>query len=175
MHQFSPIKNKEELLRTIESIHFRCNKLCRLVLGKYLANSGNIGVFCHADDEYKLLTKVDEELTLPSDNPNQKYFRLRKPIVIAFKGDIPKATYTHLYIRKPDPTPYGKYLGDVDFVMESQDYLKLKNALLNGKVVKGAQIYNRPGWDTIQLTDSSIDVVAYVSTQEFAEKVRVKF
>ena len=32
-----------------------------------------MGVFCHEDDEQKLLIKIREKLTDPLDNKNQKY------------------------------------------------------------------------------------------------------
>lgn len=148
--------------------------MCKQILGEYLPNSGNMGVFCHSDEEYTSLTKLREELTEPADNPNQKYYKLSEPIVIPAEGDVPETTYTHLYIRKPDPTPYGKYKGDVDFIIAPEKYLKLKEKVENGEV-KGAEIYDRPGWDNIQLSDHDIDAVAYVSTKEMTEKVRVKF
>jgi hypothetical protein len=83
--------------------------------------------------------------------------------------------YTHLYIRKPDPTPYGQYNGDVDFVLSGDEYVELKKLLLDGEEIKVAQIYDRVGWDTIQLIWPGINSVGYISTKEFAEKVRVRF
>ena len=156
------------LLKIINQIHTDCHKLCFQALGEHLPVAGNIGVFCHSKNEYELFTKIRGELTYPSDNPNQKYFLLKEPIVIG------SATYTHLYIRKPDPTPYGKYLGDVDFIMEEQEYSEFKNSVQNG-LIKGAEIYDRPSWETVQITDQNINSVAYISTKEFSEKVRVKF
>lgn len=164
----------KELVHAINEISFDCHKLCRLVLGKYLPVAGNMGVFCHSDEEYEVLTKIREELTEPSNNPDQKYFRLYESIVVPASKDIPEAVYTHLYIRKPDPSPYGKYLGDVDFVLEPNEYLALKGSVSQGKI-NGAEIYDRPGWDTFQITDPSMNSIAFVSTKEFSEKVRVKF
>lgn len=174
-HQINPIKNKEQLFKVVKRIHLDCYNLCEQVIGKYLSNSGNMGVFCHDSNEYELLTKARQELTHPSDDPNQKYYLLKEPIVIPSHGEVPKATYTHLYIRKPDPTPYGQYLGDVDFVMELDEYAKLKNSILSEKEIEGIQIYNRPGWDTIQITDPQINSVAYISTMSMAVKARIKF
>lgn len=164
----------QELFELIKQIHIDCNILCKQILGKYLSVSGNIGVFCQSKEEYELLTKIREELCEHSDNPNQKYFLLKEPIVISSQDDIPETAYMYLYIRKPDLTPYGKYKGDVDFVMDPVEYNKLKERVENG-MVPGAEIYDRPGWDTIQLTDPEIDSVGYVSTREFAQKVRAKF
>ena len=164
----------QELLNRIKHINFVCQKLCKITLGRYLKVSGNIGVFSQSVEEYKIFTKVRDEITEPSTNPNQKYYHLYNPIIIPAEIDIPETTYTHIYIRKLDSTPYGRYLGDVDFVLDSGEYIELKNKVLSG-TVKGAEIYDRPGWDTIQLTTPNFDCVAYVSTKEFAEKVRVKF
>ena len=168
------IESKTQLLEAIKHIHFDCYKLCNQVFGTYFSNAGNIGVFSHTDEEYKYLSKLQEELTEPSDNPHQKYFHLKQSILVPAENNVPEATYTHLYIRKPDPTPYGNYLGDVDFFLEPATYTKLKNQILSGTVIKSAQIYDRPGWDMIQLSDPTIASVGYISTQAMAEKIRLK-
>ena len=163
---------KAQLLEAIKHIHFSCYKLCKQSFGKYLPNAGNMGVFCHYDDEHKLLIKIREELTEPSDNLNQKYYRLYEPIVIPAEGDVPKTTYTYPYIRKPDP--YRYHVGDVDFFLEPEKYAELKQSLLDGKVIKGARIFKRPDLDMIELYDPNIDALGYVSTNKMAEAVRVK-
>ena len=174
LYRFSPIKSREELFKAVQHIHFECYRLCKQSFGKYLPNAGNIGVFCHYDEEYEYLIGLRKEMTVQSDNVNQKYFRLHEPIVIPSKGDVPETTYTYLYIRRPDPTPYGRYKGDVDFILSDTDYLGLKKRVIKGEV-KGAEIYDRPGWDTVQIANVNSDAVAYISTKEFSEKVRVKF
>lgn len=161
--------------QVIKDIHTDCFKLCKQVLGKYLPVAGNIGIFAQSDDEYQQLIIIKDNLTISSDNPDQKYFQLKEPLVIKAEGDLPEAAYAHLYIRKPDLTPYGRYKGDVDFVLGTTDYEKLKNQVLSNNNFPGAEIYDRPRWDTIQLTDPNINSVAYVGTKEFAEKVRVRF
>jgi len=172
LYRFSPIKSKEELFRAIKHIHFECYKLCKQSFGKYLGNAGNVGVFCHYMDEYKYLTKIRKQLTEATGNINQKYFRLKSPIVILAKGNVPKTTYTYLYIRKPDP--YRHHVGDIDFYLELKKYRKLKQEMLNGRKVKGARIFERPDLDMIELYDPDSDVLAYVSTEKMTEKVRVK-
>src|SRR3989344_4824468 len=109
-YRFSPIKNQQELFEVIRQIHFGGYKLCKQSFGRYFPNAGNLGVFCHDDDEYEMLIKIRQEMTEPSDNPNQKYFKLYQPIIMSIKGDVPKTKYSYLYIRKPDPTPYGQHL-----------------------------------------------------------------
>ena len=131
-----------------------------------------MGVFCHYDDEYKYLIGVRKDLTEASDNVNQKYYRLHKPIIIPAKGDVPETTYTFLYIRKPDP--YRHHVGDVDFYLEPDKYKKLKEEILKGKKVKGARIFDRPDLDMIELYDPDIDVLGYVSTAKMSEAVRIK-
>lgn len=172
LYRFSPIKSKEKLLEVIKHIHFECYKLCKQSLGHYLPNAGNVGVFCHYDDEYEYLTGLRKEMTEASDNVSQKYFRLHEPIVIPAQGDIPETTYSHLYIRKPDP--YRSHVGDVDFYLEPEDYNQLKQEMLNGKVVKGARVFDRPDLDMIELYDPDVDALGYVSTETMTETVRVK-
>lgn len=96
LYRFSPIKTKSEMLKAIAHIHFSCYKLCKQILGEYLPVAGNIGIFCHYDNEYEFLTNIRKELTDASDNWNQKYFRLYESVIIPAKGDIPKTIYTHL-------------------------------------------------------------------------------
>ncbi len=172
LYRFSPIKNREELLETIKHIHFECYKLCKQSFGHYLPNAGNMGVFCHYDEEYERLIGIRKELTEPSNNLNQKYFRLYEPIVIPAQGDVPETTYTYLYIRKPDP--YRHHVGDVDFYLEPEEYRELKKSLLAGKKMIGARVFERPDLDMIELYDPDVDALAYVSTNKMSEMVRVK-
>jgi hypothetical protein len=172
LYRFSPIKTQDELLEAIKHIHFECYKLCKQSFGYYLPNAGNMGVFCHYDEEYDDLIKIRKELTENTDNLNQKYFRLHKPIVIPAQDDIPETTYTYLYIRKPDP--YRHHVGDVDFYLELEKYQELKNSLIAGKRVKGARIFDRADLDMIELYDPDVDALAYVSTDRMTEMVRVK-
>lgn len=171
-YRFSPIKSEAELREAIEYIHHACYKLCFQSFGRYLSNAGNMGVFCHYDSEYELLTKLRKELTEPSHNVNQKYYRLHQTIVIPAEGDVPETTYTYLYIRKPDP--YRHHVGDVDFFLESEHYTQLKQSLLNGMEMKGARVFPRPDLDMIELYDPDSDVLAYVNTNTMTEKVHVK-
>ncbi len=172
LYRFSPIKDEDQLREAIEYLHFACFELCKQSLGRYLPVAGNIGVFCHYDDEYELLTQVRKGLTEESDNVNQKYYHLHDPIVVPAKGDVPETTYTYLYIRKPDP--YRSHVGDVDFVLDIQEYEELKSSLLNGKVVKGARVFDRPDLDMVELYDPDVDALGYISTEKMTEQVRVK-
>ncbi len=172
LYRFSPIKDKEQLLEAIKHAHFACFELCNKALGKYLPVAGNMGVFCHYDDEYKFLTKLREEMTEASDNLNQKYFCLHEPIVIPAQGDVPETTYTYLYIRRPDQ--YRAQVGDVDFVIEDEKYLELKKSLQTGSQMNGARIFDRPDLDMVELSNPDVDALAYVSSRAMTEKVRVK-
>ncbi len=172
LYRFSPIKSKEELLEAIKHIHVECHKLCKQSLSKYLPVAGNVGVFCHYDEEYECLTGIRKELARPSDNPNKKYFELHTPITIQADGDVPEATYTHLYIRKPDI--YRAQVGDIDFILEEPTYTDTKNNLLSGKIIRGARVFPRGDLDMIELYDYDIDALGYVSPRDMTEKVRVK-
>ncbi len=171
-YRFSPIKSREELFEAIKHVHFEAYKLGKQSFGYYLPNAGNMGIFCHYDEEYDFLITLRKQITEASDNVNQKYFRLHEPIVIPAEGDIPETTYTYLYIRKPDP--YRHHVGDVDFYLEQNKYDELKQAMLKGKNIKGARIFERTDLDMIELYDPDVDVLAYVSTNKMTETVRVK-
>ncbi len=173
LYRFSPIISKEALLQAITHIHRESYRLCKQSLGQYLPNAGNVGIFCHYDDEYNMLTKLRQELTVESGNINQKYFKLHQPVVVASDGDIPEAIYEYLYIRKPDP--YRFHVGDIDFYLADEHYQKLKLELqANVEAIKGARIFDRPDLDMIELYDSDSDVLAYISTTYMTDLVRVK-
>jgi hypothetical protein len=164
----------QTLLTIIQNIHVNCFTLCKYTIGTYLPIAGNIGIFCQSEDEFETFTKIQKEICEASDNSNQKYFILKNPITIEQTRDIPTTTYTHLYIRKPSPNSPER--GDVDFVLGKTEYENLKQEVLNNpNNVPGASIYNRPGWDTIEIRDANISALAYVTTTEMAEKVRVRF
>lgn len=171
-YRFSPIHTRDELLQVITHIHLACYKLCKNSFGKYLPNAGNIGVFCHYDDEFKSLKLIRDSLTEPSDNPGLKYFTLKESIIIPAQGDIPETTYTHLYIRRPDP--YRYQTGDVDFYLPEEEYLSLKEEMIKGKVVSGARLFERTDLDMIELYNPDIDALGYISTNTMSEKVRIK-
>ena len=160
LYRFSPITDKEKLMEAIEYIHFACFKLCKKVFGKYLPAAGNLAVFCHFDDEYEILTRIQSELTDKSDAMFGKYFRLHEPIIMPAKEDMPETTYTHLYIRKPDST--RPQVGDVDFLLGKDEYAELKQSLLDGKEIKGARIFERPEPDMVELYDADVDALGYV-------------
>ena len=172
LYRFSPIQDQTELLEAITYIHFACHKLCKQSFGKYLSNAGNMGVFCHYDDEHERLVAIRKQIAKPSDDPNQKYFELYEPIVIPAQADVPETTYTHVYIRKPDI--YRAQTGDVDFYLEQSEYDALKQSLRKGTAIKGARIFPRNDLDMIELYDPDIDALGYVSTSAMTEKVRVK-
>jgi hypothetical protein len=172
LYRFSPINSKDELLEAIKHTHFECYKLCKQSFGYYLPNAGNVGIFCHYNGEYMLLTDIRRELTETSDNVNQKYFRLYEPVIIPAQDDIPETTYTYLYIRNPDP--YRHHVGDVDFYLEQGKYLQLKQSLLAGNEMNGARVFDRPDLDMIELHDPDIDALAYVSTEKMSASVRIK-
>lgn len=172
LYRFSPIRSEEELLEAIRYIHEACYSLCFSSFGKYFSNAGNVGVFCHYDDEYEFLSNVRKVWTKPSYDLNQKYFELYKPIVIPATEKVPEAIYTYLYIRKPDP--YRHHTGDVDFFIENDEYDSLKSSLLNGNKINGARIFPREDLDMVEVFNPDVDALAYISPRTMTEKVRIK-
>lgn len=130
-------------------------------MGRYLPVAGNLGVFCHFDDEYEFLKKLQSELADLSQNVYGKYFQLHDPFIIPAKDDVPETMYSYLYIRKPDPSK--DQVGDVDFYLEPKKHAALKQSLLVGKLIKGARILpNRPELDFIELYDPEVDAWGYI-------------
>lgn len=170
LYRFSPILSEKRLWQAANHIHLQCHVLCKNTFGKILKNSGNLGIFCHYEKEYEFLTALSQKLTYPSDDPDQKYFLLKHPFTTKAQGEIPETTYTHLYIRKPDP--YRHHAGDLDFSLSPAQYLKLKQKFLDGKPLSGARIFPRPDLDMIELFNPDIDALAYVSQTQESIKVR---
>jgi hypothetical protein len=170
LYRFSPIKDEVTLRKAIEYIHFESYKLCKQTFGKYLPNSGNVGVFCHYDEEYKNLTSLRKQLTQDSENYNQKYFKLHEPIIIEARDGVLETTYELLYVRQPDP--YRHQVGDIDFYLPNDEYTKLKARLEHGEILPGARMFPSPRLDMIELHNPDSDVLAYVSTLKMTEVVR---
>ncbi len=166
LYQFSPIQDKAQMMEAIKHIHFACHMLCKQSMGRFLPVASNLGVFCHYDDEFVFLKKLQSELTDLSTSVYSKYFKLHEPIFIPAKGDIPKTTYSYLYIRKPDANK--PQVGDMDFYLEPDKYGQLKQSLLDGKVIKGARVLpNRPDLDLIELYNSDIDVLGFIGDKKW--------
>jgi len=154
------------MIEALKHIHVACNALSMQSMGRYLPVAGNIGIFCHYDDEFTFLKKLQAELTDLSSCVYGKYFKLHEPIVISETRDIPKTMYSFLYIRKPDPNK--NQVGDLDFYLEPEKYAKLKQSLHEGKVIKGARILpNRPDLDLIELSDPNIDAVGFIGDKKW--------
>jgi len=162
------IKKKKELFEAIRYVHFACFALCKKVFGNYLPVSGNIGIFCHYDDEYEFLTRIRKELTDEEDNWNEKYYRLHEPIVIQANGDVGETTYTYLYIRKPD---YHTEVGDADFVLEKKKFEELKKRASEKTVVHGVELFYRPDLNMVRLSEANTDALLFVTTKYMTENV----
>ncbi|MBI4065086.1 hypothetical protein HY409_01825 [Candidatus Gottesmanbacteria bacterium] len=165
-YRFSPIQSREVMIEAIHHIHMTCHTLCKQSIGRYLPVAGNVGVFCHYDDEYTFLTKLREELTNSTDSVYGKYYKLHEPIIVPAQDDIPKTTYSFLYIRNPDPNKHQ--VGDIDFYLEPIKYAELKQSLLDGKEIKSARILpSRPDLDLIELYDSEVDAFGYIGNKKW--------
>lgn len=156
----------------VERIHKDCSELVRETVGRYLPVAGNVAIFCQSDKEHQQLLELSGNLTLPSDNPNQKYFKLRRSIVIPEINGVPESSYDYLYIRKPSPN--STEIGDIDFILSPSEYTELKKKVRVGKI-RNAYIYDRPGWDMVEIRKPGVMVLPYVTTKDMAEKARVRF
>lgn len=171
-YRFSPIENNKRLLEAIKYTHLRCFELCKENFGRYLPVAGNVGIFCHYDDEYKFLTSLRGKLTEISDNWNKKYYRLHNPITIPAQGNVPGAVYSYLYVRQPDLEK--PQVGDVDFVIGKKEFDELKKSLAQGKVIKGLKIFDRPDLDLVELSDPDVDAVSFIGTKDMTENVNTR-
>lgn len=156
----------------ITYIYYQCSGLIKESVDFVPKTAGNVAIFCQNEVEYDEFQKIAKNLVLPSDNPAQKYFQLRDPIIIPSNGTAPQTALSWLYIRKPaKDTPES---GDVDFILNQSDYDTLKVKVQNGDV-KNSSIYDRENWDMIEFKNKKYDGLPYITTLPMAEKVRVKF
>lgn len=169
LYRFSPINTETALLEAIQHVHVSGHKLSYNSFGKYLDKSGNIGIFCHYEDEYEFLTKLRKQLTDEAMNFNNKYFKLKQPITIPQIDDIPGATYEYLYIRQPDP--YRYQVGDIDLCVDRLEYKQLKQLVMNGDTKSARTYEGKSDLDMIELFDADMDVLAYVVDHKMSEVV----
>ncbi|HUD06502.1 MAG TPA: hypothetical protein VMR34_01315 [Candidatus Saccharimonadales bacterium] len=162
LYRFSPIESEEQLFKAFEYIHSSTQKLCKGAYGEYLPNRGTLVIFCHYDNEYKYLDSLLDKLTNKEDSFNGKYYRLKEPLVIPVQDDIPSATYTYLYIRKPDP--WRSQVGDVDFVLSPEKYKVLKQSL-SEKEGEKMRVFPRDDLDLLELHSPDFDVLAYIASK----------
>lgn len=164
-YRFSPIQNESELQVAIRYVTYQCYALCKKSFGHYFSPAGNLGIFCHDENEYERLTKIRRQLTDESDNILQKYYKLYTPIIVPAKNDIPQTVITYLYIRKPDDN--HPQVGDLDFLLPKNEYDDLKKQLLEGKKFGFARIFPRGDLDMIEILDPKVDAAAYIRTKDF--------
>lgn len=166
--RFSPISDRKNLTDALRHIHVACHRLCMQSLGMCLPVAGNIGIFSHYEDEYERLKNLQSELTDLTKSVYGKYFLLHEPVMFPVSDGIPEATYTHLYIRKPDVKK--PHVGDLDFYLSPPSYASFKQKVQNGAVF-GARILDRTDIDLVELFDPDIDALGYVGDKLWRETV----
>jgi len=164
--RFSPIRDMSRLSEALFHIHISCHRLCKQSLGMYLPVAGNIGIFSHSEEEYSLLTRLQQELVDRTKSVYGKYFLLHEPVIFPVTGDIPETTYTHLYIRKPDIKK--PHVGDLDFYLSPPTYMDFKQKVQNG-AVPGARLLERADLDLVELFHQDIDALGYVGDKQWRE------
>ncbi len=162
LYRYSPIKSESELRAAIVYLHEACYRLCFEAFGRYLPVRGNVGVFAHYESEYAFLTSLREKLADPKVHYKNKYYKLRSPISVSRKGEVPGADYDFLYIRRVDP--YRSQVGDIDFVLRAEEHEALKARLNADTFVHGARLFGRPEENIVELWSPDVDAAAYVAT-----------
>jgi hypothetical protein len=170
------IGSTEQLSALVASLHNACSLICLEAYGKVFPVAGNVGIFCQNDQEYERFAGLAEQHTLPSDNPNQKYFELRFPIEVAPAAALPGAHYTHLYIRRPAPDSPER--GDIDFVVGPEKFAQMLTDIAHDHGPRGARRYTQYGLDLIELHSTGsvppLAGLAYVSVLEVAVNMRIR-
>lgn len=120
-----------------------------------------LAIFTQSEEEYLDLLQKQQELCLMTDNPKQKYFKLNESM------ESPEFKIEWLYVRKPDYSEYGKNLGDVDYLVDSETFNRLKNDsrfILEFNEGIGELIYLK----------SKLPILNYFGLQEVVEMMRFK-
>jgi hypothetical protein len=165
LHRPNAINSKEKLFETITYLDEKCSALVMQAYGSVLPVAGNVAIFTHSENEYHHLKLLTKSLIHSSANPKQKYFQLIEPIKVG------NNEYRWLYIRKPNPDSPQR--GDIDFLLDQNEYNLFKQMVENGKI-KSARRYDRLNWDMIEIFDPKSDVLPYIATKLMAERVRLK-
>ncbi len=165
LYRFSPIKNKEELMHAIKYLHKTSFELCFKVLGKYLPEAENLGIFCHYDQEFNFLKEIQTEITCEPDKYNDKYLILKELLEFKKEDEIPGAKYKFFYVRRPDP--YRHHVGDIDFVVSKEEFDKLKS-------MKKTGLRYIQKLDMIELYDPDFDVLVYLSPLMWNERINLR-
>lgn len=163
----------QDLFNRIETIHASCYQVCYDIFGEAFENSGNMGVFCQTEVEFESFEQIKKSLTKNSNNTDQKYFELIEPIKLEFVGQV--VIYTHLYIRKPDSSNYGKNLGDIDLRLNKAKYENIYQRVLCKNIDPRVSIYNYNGLEMLQTKNLTTPSLAYLALTGTAEKMRFRF
>lgn len=150
-------------------IHNQVHMLCKKNLGKHLPVTGCLVIFTHYMDEFERLVKIRELIT-GEENYNNKYFKLLEPVHFEATDDIPEAVYKYLHIRKPDP--YRAQVGDVDFLMETEENKKLWSRLKTEGTIPGIRPSPENHLELIELYDPDMDVLSYLDTMTMEELIK---
>lgn len=167
LYRFSPITDYSKLLEAAEYIHEKCHELCLQSFGTHLPTTGTMALFTHFPEEFQALTKLQQEICGPDDPFNGKYFKLIEPIVFSEDPTTPSATYTHFYIRRPDP--YRSQVGDIDFFLPKAEFEAQKQKITN-KNPSNMRIFPGNDLDMIELYGPESDVLAYIDTYKLDDK-----
>ncbi len=149
LYRFSPIQDKEQLLRAAEYIATKTSELCKKVLRQNLPIS-SLTVFAHYPEEYEHLTKILNALGTFYNENNGPRVVLDKPLKIG------NNTITHLRVRKPDP--HRMQVGCNDFDIENYIEFKKQNLLAHPNNLR---LIDRPEYEMVEFFDPDYDVLAY--------------
>ncbi|MEI6728370.1 MAG: hypothetical protein WCK98_01885 [bacterium] len=163
----------KNLHERIEIVHKGAYNVCHEIFGEVFKNSGNIGIFCQTENEYKTFEQLATQLTKKSTDLNQKYFELLEPIKLDFTNET--ISYTHLYIRKPEANNYGKNLGDIDFRLDKIKFESIYEKVLNKTLDPRVGIYIYKNLTMLEVKDLSTPALAYLAVPGTAEKMRFRF
>lgn len=144
------IKNKEQLIETVQYIAAQTETLCNRIIGKELPIH-SLTVFAHDQEEYANLTSILSELGSPYNENNGPRVILHTPIKVGNNA------ITHLRIRKPDTE--RPHVGCNDF--DIKNYSDFKESYLS-LYPENLRLVSRPTYEMIEFFDPESNVLAYV-------------
>jgi len=155
-YRFSPIRNREQLVKAVRYTALQATALCRKATGKALAIE-SLTIFSHYESEYKRLCGILKTMGKKCGENNGPRVALREPIKVS--GNSIK----YLRIRMPDP--YRTQVGCNDFKVEDYDEFKRAHLL---KDRKNLRLIVRPEYEMIEFFDPDFDVLAYAMSNKAA-------
>ena len=154
IYRFSPIRDKEQLIKAVKYVAKQSTKLCKKAIGMRLPIT-SLTIFSHYPEEYERLIGIFVGMGSPHGENNGPRVALSEPVSAS------RHTIRFLRIRKPDQ--YRMQVGCNDFDVDN--YAEFKDAYLT-QHPQNLRLITRQDYEMIEFFDPDFDVLAYVVSRQ---------